>query len=47
MDLKTLDKKAILIPTPGQAEQEYLSNLHQGNSKWIFVNEKTFKDLEI
>lgn len=30
MDLVLLNKKAILIPTPGQTEQEYLSrNLHQ------------------
>jgi predicted glycosyltransferase len=25
MDLVSLDKKAILIPTPGQTEQEYLA----------------------
>nr|WP_294860878.1 hypothetical protein [uncultured Fluviicola sp.] len=28
MDLQFLDKKAILIPTPGQLEQEYLAELH-------------------
>jgi UDP-N-acetylglucosamine:LPS N-acetylglucosamine transferase len=26
MDLLALGKKSILIPTPGQAEQEYLAN---------------------
>jgi uncharacterized protein (TIGR00661 family) len=33
MDLITLNKKAILVPTPGQTEQEYLANYHldQGN----------------
>jgi len=33
MDLVALGKKAILIPTPGQTEQEYLANYHfeQGN----------------
>ncbi len=33
MDLVTLGKKAILIPTPGQTEQEYLAQYHfeQGN----------------
>lgn len=29
MDLKILKKKAILIPTPGQKEQEYLAKLYQ------------------
>ena len=29
MDLYTLGKKAILIPTPGQTEQEYLARYHQ------------------
>ncbi len=29
MDLKFLDKKCILIPTPGQLEQEYLATLKQ------------------
>ena len=28
MDLTALGKKAILIPTPGQTEQEYLANYH-------------------
>jgi len=33
MDLTVLGKKAILVPTPGQTEQEYLANYHfeQGN----------------
>jgi uncharacterized protein (TIGR00661 family) len=33
MDLSALGKKAILVPTPGQTEQEYLANYHleQGN----------------
>ena len=29
MDLSVLDKKAILVPTPGQTEQEYLAEYHQ------------------
>lgn len=28
MDLATLNKKAILVPTPGQTEQEYLAKYH-------------------
>ena len=33
MDLVALRKSALLIPTPGQTEQEYLANYHlnQGN----------------
>lgn len=32
MDLQFLKKKAILIPTPGQLEQEYLAGLHGGST---------------
>lgn len=38
MDLKTKGNKAILIPTPGQAEQNYLATLHANNEHWQFVN---------
>ncbi|MDX1954480.1 MAG: glycosyltransferase [Chitinophagaceae bacterium] len=38
MDLSTLQKKAILIPTPGQSEQEYLANYLQ--NKGIFFSER-------
>jgi len=38
MDLTTLHKKAILIPTLGQTEQEYLSEYHVG--KGIFCCQK-------
>lgn len=34
MDLKVLQKKAILIPTPGQLEQLYLQDLHSKNRLW-------------
>ena len=30
MDLHALNKRAILIPTPGQTEQEYLAKHHSG-----------------
>ena len=33
MDLASLGKKAIFIPTPGQTEQEYLASISQ---KWGF-----------
>ena len=35
MDLSILQKEAILIPTPGQTEQEYLAKYH---SKLNYVN---------
>ena len=34
MDLYELNKKAILIPTPGQSEQEYLADYHHDNPMW-------------
>lgn len=34
MDLLVLKKKALLVPTPGQLEQLYLAELHQGNMDW-------------
>jgi predicted glycosyltransferase len=45
MDLATLGKKAILIPTPGQTEQEYLAK--RCHDQKIFVTQKQDKiDLE-
>ncbi len=40
MDLIFLQKKAILIPTPGQTEQEYLSKYLDGKHQFKFVDEK-------
>ena len=40
MDLIKLNKKAILIPTPGQTEQEYLSNLHVNRSLFTILDNK-------
>ena len=39
MDLVTLGKKAILIPTPGQTEQEYLAHHLKSNSQFVFCKE--------
>lgn len=39
MDLAVLKKKAILIPTPGQQEQIYLSKLHQNRKDLTFVKD--------
>lgn len=38
MDLSKLDKKAILIPTPGQFEQEYLGAYHKKMSRFEICN---------
>lgn len=51
MDLVELEKKAILIPTPNQSEQEYLANYHEKkdlfniikNQKCININFKKLK----
>lgn len=42
MDLATINKKAILIPTPGQTEQEYLSKHLKNNSNFKFYTQKHF-----
>jgi hypothetical protein len=38
MDLHILGTKAILLPTPGQLEQEYLAAHHKHNSNWKFAH---------
>lgn len=35
MDYRYLGKRALLIPTPGQFEQEYLAEVHHGCYGWI------------
>ncbi|MBI2967471.1 MAG: glycosyl transferase family 28 [Bacteroidetes bacterium] len=42
MDLAVLGKKAILIPTPGQPEQEYLAEYSGLNNRMFIVREKNF-----
>jgi UDP-N-acetylglucosamine transferase subunit ALG13 len=37
MDLFVLDKRAILIPTPGQPEQEYLAKHLKSESNFLFL----------
>ncbi len=42
MDLFVLRKQAILVPTPGQTEQEYLGD-YMNKSKWMYsVSQKNF-----
>lgn len=40
MDLVKLKKKALLIPTPGQTEQEYLANYLSNNRRFLTINQK-------
>ena len=37
MDLLGTGKKLVLVPTPGQTEQEYLARLHQhpAANRWV------------
>ena len=42
MDLVKLQKKAILVPTPGQTEQEYLANYLQEQNLFYRVQQKYF-----
>lgn len=46
MDLTRLGKKAILIPTPGQTEQEYLARYLMGKGICYSVDQKNF-DLRV
>lgn len=45
MDLFALNKKAILIPTPGQTEQEYLA--FYNSSRWSFVSQKEIRNITL
>jgi len=46
MDLQFLGKKAVLVPTPGQSEQQYLAEKHAGHLLWkIAKNEEEFAGL--
>ncbi len=42
MDLVKLQKKAILVPTPGQTEQEYLSRYLQAQRLFYSIDQKGF-----
>lgn len=43
MDLVALQKQAILIPTPGQTEQEYLVNHLSNSGMFVSVSQKDFE----
>jgi hypothetical protein len=40
MDLHALKKSALLIPTPGQTEQEYLAHLHATKGTHVSIMQK-------
>ncbi|MEO6220530.1 MAG: glycosyltransferase [Ginsengibacter sp.] len=42
MDLIRIKKKAILVPTPGQTEQEYLASFLMKNKNFFSVKQKNF-----
>lgn len=42
MDLCTLKKHAVIIPTPGQTEQEYLGRYHHWKKHFMMMEEKDF-----
>ena len=42
MDLATLNKKAILVPTPGQTEQEYLARYHHKKDNFYTQKQREF-----
>jgi len=46
MDLVRLNKSAILIPTPGQTEQEYLAKLMM-ERKWFYAVSQNDFNLEM
>ncbi len=46
MDLISLQKKAILIPTPGQTEQEYLAKHLKNKDLFIFKKQHNFNLIE-
>ena len=47
MDLKELKRNAILVSTQGQAEQEYLCELHKNSSRWKMMSESEFNSFSL
>lgn len=46
MDLVAIKKTAILIPTPGQTEQEYLASFYSDRKLFLCINESEFNIIE-
>ena len=47
MDLSRLQKKAILIPTPGQTEQEYLAKYHEKTSNIFTLKQDDISEMNM
>ncbi len=47
MDLAFCQRKAILVPTPGQPEQEYLADYFQEKYSFKYCNQASFMELNI
>ena len=50
LDLSIIGTKALMIPTPGQIEQEYLGKYHNKKGTFYSVNQEKLnlkKDIEI
>jgi len=47
MDLYKLEKEAILIPTPGQTEQEYLAQYLNGRMGFTFLKQEKLERLQL
>jgi UDP-N-acetylglucosamine:LPS N-acetylglucosamine transferase len=45
MELVSLGKGGVIIPTPGQTEQEYLGQLHNGHHGFITVKQNDLEHL--
>jgi UDP-N-acetylglucosamine:LPS N-acetylglucosamine transferase len=45
MDLVAIKRDAVIVPTPGQPEQEYLADLVAGRGWFVVQNQKTFRFL--
>ncbi len=41
MDLAVIDARAVLIPTPGQPEQEYLAGIHADTGRYLVRTQQT------
>ena len=47
MDLYLLNKKAIMIPTPGQTEQEYLSQHLINHNRFKFIHQSKLFETDL
>lgn len=46
MDLRVLQRQAVLVPTPGQPEQEYLADIHRNNPQFRIISQEELQTLQ-